>query len=331
MKALEVIISTIAVSLVVGVLASCGGGGYGGGGGGGGGGGAATLNITIDPDTITLGESATITWNSNGNTCTASGDWAGTKSGDGNEDVTPDATGTFTYSLTCRGGGYDDSDQGSVTLTVEAARAAGLFVGESCCVDAESVDVTVLASQAGDFRMLARGTQVVGAAGKTPMVFDASDNNLTGRRLTGPRAGERLAVSSREARGTILVKDRAAVPQRLDFALPSERSARTASVAALQGSFTTTSRSGYTFTLTVDRNGEVNGADTRGCIVRGVAAAPTSGMSAFRVTLDVSACGKSNGRFMGEAALIAGTANRPASLFLSASNANAAIGWRLSR
>ena len=94
MKDPKTLIFRLILVLAAGIAASsCGGGSYGGGDGGGGGGGAATLNISIDPDTIAVGESATITWNTNGNTCTASGDWAGTKDGDGSEDVSPDEAG----------------------------------------------------------------------------------------------------------------------------------------------------------------------------------------------------------------------------------------------
>ena len=81
MKHPKTVLIRLALVLAAAIATSCGGSGYGGGDDGGGGG-AATLNITIDPDSITLGESATITWSSNGNRCTASGDWSGDKSGD---------------------------------------------------------------------------------------------------------------------------------------------------------------------------------------------------------------------------------------------------------
>ena len=92
--------------LTVGLLAACGGGGYGGGGDSNP---PATLSLSVEPTTITLGQSATLTWTTNGASCTAGGAWSGTKSAGGSETVTPTATGTFTYTLTCAGGGYGES------------------------------------------------------------------------------------------------------------------------------------------------------------------------------------------------------------------------------
>ena len=49
-------------AVYVGLVVGCGGGGYGGGGGGEP---AATQTISVAPATITLGQSATLTWSSN--------------------------------------------------------------------------------------------------------------------------------------------------------------------------------------------------------------------------------------------------------------------------
>src|SRR5262245_56232471 len=105
----------VVAGLCFGFLAGCGGGGYGGGGGSPR---AATVWIPVDPMTISLGQSATITWTSNGTSCDASGAWDGVKAGDGSEMVTPSSVGMFTYSLTCTGGGYGESRTLSATLTV---------------------------------------------------------------------------------------------------------------------------------------------------------------------------------------------------------------------
>src|SRR4030095_15355128 len=116
------VFSRVAVGLSLGLLASCGGGVCGGGGGSKP---PATVNMTINPATITLGQSATITWSSNGTTCEASGAWSGTKGSTGNEAVTPTATGTFTYSLLCSGGAYSQSQAFSVMLTVNPMMGMG--------------------------------------------------------------------------------------------------------------------------------------------------------------------------------------------------------------
>lgn len=106
----------VIAGLCLGFLAGCGGG-YGGGGGSMR---AATLSVTVTPTTITLGQSATVSWTSNGANCVASGSWSGSRSGSGSETVTPNATGMFTYTLSCSGGGYGQSQNVSATLTVNA-------------------------------------------------------------------------------------------------------------------------------------------------------------------------------------------------------------------
>ncbi len=101
--------------LIAGALVGCGGSGYGGDGGSSG---PATLSISVEPTTITLGQTATVTWSSNGGACTASGAWSGSRAASGSESVTPTEAGTSTYTLVCSGGGYGDSQVLSATLTV---------------------------------------------------------------------------------------------------------------------------------------------------------------------------------------------------------------------
>ena len=122
MSAWRTLIRLVVTTLFVVLGASCGGGGYGGGGGGSTP--PATLTLSLEPTTITLGQSATLTWTTNGASCTASGAWSGTKSAGGSETVTPTATGMFSYALSCLGGGYGESDGRSVTLTVNPAASA---------------------------------------------------------------------------------------------------------------------------------------------------------------------------------------------------------------
>lgn len=110
----------IALSALGSVLAGCGGGGYGGGSGNP----APTALLTVEPMTITLGQSATLTWSSSqGTSCEASGGWDGPKPSTGTEEVTPTTTGAITYTLMCSGGAYSGSATGSATLTVEPGSA----------------------------------------------------------------------------------------------------------------------------------------------------------------------------------------------------------------
>ena len=60
--------------------------------------------LAVSPATITLGESATLSWNSNAPNCTASGAWNGPKSGDGSEssegEIVQHADGSYVVSGT---------------------------------------------------------------------------------------------------------------------------------------------------------------------------------------------------------------------------------------
>src|ERR1700688_4131430 len=123
-------IQRAALCSVTGILCGLIVAGCGGGGGYGGGGSSmnppATVSVVVKPTTISLGQSAVVTWTSNtGTSCTASGGWSGTLAASGSQTVTPTATGTDTFTLNCTGGSYGGG-KGSATLTVNAATAFSL-------------------------------------------------------------------------------------------------------------------------------------------------------------------------------------------------------------
>ena len=83
----------------------------------------ASPSISVSPTTITVGSSATLTWNAvNLSGCTASGSWSGSEGVSGTQSVAPTAVGTDTYTLTCTGSGGSVSS--SATLTVTAAASS---------------------------------------------------------------------------------------------------------------------------------------------------------------------------------------------------------------
>lgn len=85
---------------------------------------APTASLTVAPTTITLGQSATLTWTATAGTdCTASNGWTGAQQTTGTVDVTPTATGTATYTLSCSGAGLLGTATQTTTLTVQAASA----------------------------------------------------------------------------------------------------------------------------------------------------------------------------------------------------------------
>jgi uncharacterized protein (TIGR03118 family) len=136
----------IAASLLVLAGSACGGG-YGGGSGTTSA--PPTVRLSVQPTSITIGQSATLTWStSNANGCTASGGWNGAEVANGNQSVTPTTTGSVQYTLTCVGasaasyGGGGRSASISATLTVNSGSAfsATKLVANSPGVGALSSD-----------------------------------------------------------------------------------------------------------------------------------------------------------------------------------------------
>jgi hypothetical protein len=106
---------------------------------------AATPGISVSPTSITVGSSATLTWNAlNMTGCTASGSWSGSEAVSGTQAVTPSAAGTDTYTLTCTSAGSSVSS--SATLTVTAASATTASGGSS---HGGQLDLTTLLALGG--------------------------------------------------------------------------------------------------------------------------------------------------------------------------------------
>lgn len=79
-----------------------------------------TVSLSVAPTTITLGQSAVLTWSStNAGGCSASGAWSNSRATSGSETVTPTAIGSAIYTLSCTGSG--GTTAASATLTVTAA------------------------------------------------------------------------------------------------------------------------------------------------------------------------------------------------------------------
>ena len=79
---------------------------------------APTVNISASSTAITLGNSSQLTWTSTDATsCTASGDWSGSKATNSSEFVTPLSTGLKTYTLSCTGPGGSASSSATVNVT----------------------------------------------------------------------------------------------------------------------------------------------------------------------------------------------------------------------
>ncbi|HEY3731703.1 MAG TPA: S8 family serine peptidase [Steroidobacteraceae bacterium] len=81
-------------------------------------------SLSLSPAAITLGASATLSWSSVSTSgCSASGSWSGDKATSGSQSVTPTASGTASYALSCTGPA--GSNSASIRLTVNPASAGG--------------------------------------------------------------------------------------------------------------------------------------------------------------------------------------------------------------
>ena len=116
MKKTNFLFTTILTSIFI---TSCGGGG-------GGGGESAppappttpnpTTSISADPTSVYIGNLTTLTWSSTDSTsCTASGDWEGSKSSSGNEDVQITKEGLSIFTITCSNSSGSSSSSAEVT------------------------------------------------------------------------------------------------------------------------------------------------------------------------------------------------------------------------
>lgn len=79
---------------------------------------APTVSISANPVSFTQGGSTTLSWTTtNATSCTASGDWSGSKAvPNGTQVVTPASSGIFNYTLTCTGLGGSTQNTANVTV-----------------------------------------------------------------------------------------------------------------------------------------------------------------------------------------------------------------------
>lgn len=111
-------------------IVSCGGGGgMGGSSSDNSGGTGMPSNPMINTfsstaSSVSINTSVTLSWTtSNTNSCSASGDWSGTKSLNGSEGITLDEAKTYSFTLTCSGA--SGTSNATSTLTVEVSSVDG--------------------------------------------------------------------------------------------------------------------------------------------------------------------------------------------------------------
>jgi len=83
-----------------------------------------TLSLTANPATVSVGSQSTLSWTAeNAQTCTASGNWSGSRPTSGNE-LTGNLAADASYTMVCSGPAGSVSD--SVSVTVVASNGAGI-------------------------------------------------------------------------------------------------------------------------------------------------------------------------------------------------------------
>lgn len=88
-----------------------------------------SASISVNPTSIVLGQSATLTWSStNATACTASNAWSGAQAISGSISVSPASVGSYTYTITCTDAVGNVSTPQSKTLTVSAAAVGSISV-----------------------------------------------------------------------------------------------------------------------------------------------------------------------------------------------------------
>jgi Bacterial Ig-like domain (group 3)/Beta-propeller repeat len=143
-----------------------------------------TVTIAVAPTSITLGQSATLTWSStNATACTASSAWTGAEAVSGTQSVTPTAAGSLSYVLTCAGAGGSANATAMLTITnpvptvTIAVAPTSIIVGQSATLTWSSTNATgCTASSAWTGAEAVSGTQSVTptAAGSLSYVLTCS-------------------------------------------------------------------------------------------------------------------------------------------------------------
>ncbi|MYM84326.1 DUF3443 family protein [Duganella sp. FT50W] len=108
-----------------------------------------SVSLTLAPASISSAQSSVLSWSSaNATSCTASGAWSGSKATAGAVTIVPNATGSFTYSLTCNGDGGTATGSAALSVTAPLSNSTAITVdsgpsGVSGVINVPYVSVTV--------------------------------------------------------------------------------------------------------------------------------------------------------------------------------------------
>lgn len=146
---------------------------------------APTVTLSASPTSIASGASSTLTWSStNATSCTASGDWSGSKATSGSQS-TGALTASKTYTITCTGAGGTTSPTSATVTVAGVAPTVTLTATPSTVVSGSTTTLSWSSTNAtsctagGDWG----GSKATSGSGTTSMLSSNQTYTLT---CTGP-------------------------------------------------------------------------------------------------------------------------------------------------
>ncbi len=102
-----------------------------------------TVDVNVTPRSITLGQSATLSWSTtNATSCSASGPLSGPRATSGSEIVTPASAGTYNYRLTCSGPGGTATDPSKLTVVGGSAPVVSISAAPAAIASGQASTLT---------------------------------------------------------------------------------------------------------------------------------------------------------------------------------------------
>ena len=121
---------------------------------------APIVNLSSNPSSVASGGDVTLNWSvSNASSCSAGGDWSGSKNAGGGSEIVPGLTADSSFNLTCNGTGGSDSDSVTVTVTsggggnpqtsdwLDRSTAAGVLMASRFDTEAEVLNFRTSSKQ----------------------------------------------------------------------------------------------------------------------------------------------------------------------------------------
>ena len=190
-------VKRINVTLIILFLTSCGGGG-------GGGGGAnlpsptqaapaspsATNTFSSDASLVDVGESTTLTWAStNASSCSASGDWSGTKSTSGSENIVLNEAKNYSFVLNCSGASKSLNISSSYGISgivySDSPSSYTVFIDQNINGILDSNELTAIPSDDGYYRISTTNKENFDCQRYYPIIAKGSDFSYVTQNLKG--------------------------------------------------------------------------------------------------------------------------------------------------